>query len=135
VFTNALLVAQIVAAKPQLTCHTLGGRVRTTTLAEVGAAARRGLSDLHFDIAFMGTNAISFTRGLSTPDPEEAAIKRAMIASSERVVILTDHTKFAQTSLVRFAELSDIDLVIAGTETEMSHRAALTECGLEARFA
>lgn len=135
IFTNSLLVAQTVAARPLLTCHTLGGRVRSTTLAEVGPVAQRCLDDLHFDIAFVGTNAISFTWGLSTPDPDEAAIKRGMIISSERVVLLTDHTKFAQTSLVKYANLNEIDLIITGTEVEESHRTALSEAGIEMRLA
>lgn len=56
-------------------------------------------------------------------------------------MLLTYRSKFAQTSLVRCAELSEIDLVIAGAETETetetgaSHRAALAACGLEASFA
>lgn len=135
VFTNSLIVAQAIAGRPPLVCHTLGGRVRSSTMAEVGATAHRSLQDLHFDLAFVGTNAVSVRRGLSTPDPDEASIKRDMITNSERVVLLTDHTKFAQNSLVRYADLAEIDLVITGVELEESYRTALADAGVETELA
>jgi len=137
VFTNALTVARILAGKPLISCHTLGGRVRPKTLAEVGAWTQRVLDDshFHFDVAFVGTNAISFDRGLCTPDPEEAAIKRGMIVNSERVVLLADHTKFGQNSLVKYADLAQINLVITGVEIEDEHLMALTDAGVETELA
>jgi len=133
VFTNALTVARILVGKPFLSCHTLGGRVRPKTLAEVGSWTERLLDDSHFrfDVAFVGTNAISFSRGLCTPDPEEAAIKRGMIVNSERVVLLADHTKFGQNSLIKYADLAEIDLVITGVEIEEEHQMALTDAGVQ----
>jgi DeoR family fructose operon transcriptional repressor len=137
VFTNALTVAGIVAGKPLLSCHTLGGRVRGSTLAEVGSWTQRALENFHFhfDVAFIGTNAISFSRGLCTPDPEEAAVKRGMIVNSERVVLLADHTKFAQNSFVKYADLAEIDLIITGIEIEDKHRVALADAGVETQLA
>lgn len=135
VFTNALTVAGVLAGKTLLSCHTLGGRVRPKSLAEVGSRAERVLEDYHFDVAFVGTNAASFSRGLSTPDPEEAAIKRGIIVNSERVVLLVDHTKFARNSLVKYADLAEIDLVVTGVETEDAHRRALTDAGVGTELA
>jgi DeoR family fructose operon transcriptional repressor len=135
VFTNALTVAGVLAGKTLLSCHTLGGRVRPNSLAEVGSRAERVLEDYHFDVAFVGTNAASFSRGLSTPDPEEAAIKRGIIVNSERVVLLADHTKFARNSLVKYADLAEIDLIITGIEIEDEYRAALADAGVETELA
>ena len=114
-----------------LNCHTLGGRVRPNSLGEVGPLAQRVFADYRFDVAFVGTNAASFGRGLCTPDPEEATIKRLIITSSDRVVLLADHTKFGRDSLVKYATLADVDLVVTGTELEADKRAALAEAGVE----
>lgn len=135
VFTNALTVAGALARNHFENCHTVGGRVRPNSLAEVGSLAQRVFDEYRFDVAFVGTNAASFTRGLCTPDPEEAAIKRAIIASSERVVLLADHTKFGHDSLVKYAELGDVDVVITGTELADVHRTALAEAGVEVDLA
>ncbi|HZK04566.1 MAG TPA: DeoR/GlpR family DNA-binding transcription regulator [Actinomycetaceae bacterium] len=134
VFTNSLIIASIAASKPSIICHTLGGRIRPTTMAEVGATARRSLESLHFDIAFVGTNAVSPKRGLYTPDPDEAAVKQDMIANSERVILLADHRKFGQHSLVRYADLSEIDVVITGAELHEDFRHELAAAGVEMEY-
>ena len=51
------------------------------------------LADTYVDVAFLGTNGVSAERGLTTPDPAEAAVKRAMIAASRRSVVLADRSK------------------------------------------
>lgn len=135
VFTNALTVAGTLAAKDFLDCHTVGGRVRPSSLAEVGSLAQRVFDDFRFDVAFVGTNAASFSRGLCTPDPEEAVIKRAMIVSSTRVVLLADHTKFGRDSLVKYADLDEIDLVLTGVEIEDEQAAALADAGVATELA
>jgi DeoR family fructose operon transcriptional repressor len=54
-------------------------------------------------------------RGLTTPDPAEAAVKRAMIASARRAVVLADHTKIGNDYFARFGDLADIDTYITDT--------------------
>ncbi len=49
---------------------------------------------------------------MTTPDPAEAAVKRAMINASRRVVLLADHTKVGNDYLARFGSMSDLDLLI-----------------------
>ena len=76
----------------------LGGRVRGKTLATVDDWALRPLADLYVDVAFLGTNGCSVERGLTTPDPAEAGVKRAMIPAARRRVVLADHTRSATTT-------------------------------------
>ncbi|MFV0426741.1 MAG: DeoR/GlpR family DNA-binding transcription regulator [Beutenbergiaceae bacterium] len=134
VYTNALAIALAVAPLTHISVATFGGRVRPSTTAEVGSYALLAVRQMHFDVAFVGANAISADHGLSTPDPDEAAIKSEMIANSERVILLVDHSKFAQRSLVRYAEIADLDLIITGSELEPVHRQALAQAGVEVQY-
>lgn len=70
----------------------------------------------------MAANGCSVAKGLTTPDPAEAAIKRAMVDAAQRCVLLADHTKFANTYLARFASVQEIDVVISdmGLDTEVA---------------
>ena len=61
---------------------------------------------------FLGTNGCSVERGLTTPDPAEAAVKRAMIAAARKTVLLADHTKIGNDYLARFGTLDDLDVLI-----------------------
>jgi DeoR family fructose operon transcriptional repressor len=76
---------------------------------------------MYVDVAFLGTNGLSVERGLTTPDPAEAAVKRAMINSARRAVVLADHTKIGNDYLARFGTLADIDLLItdAGLDDDL----------------
>jgi DeoR family fructose operon transcriptional repressor len=112
VLTNSLPIAMSLSVRPSITVLMLGGRVRGRTQAAVDAWALQALADSYVDVAFIGTNGISPERGLTTPDTTESAVKRAMIQSARRTVVLADHTKIGQDHLSRFAALDEIDTLI-----------------------
>src|SRR6476660_27194 len=89
VVTHAVPVAARLAGNPQIELHLLPGRVRTTTQAAVGADTVAALANLRADVVFLGTNGITADHGLTTPDWDEAATKRAMVAAARQVVVLT----------------------------------------------
>ncbi len=126
VYTNTLPLALSLLTRPLLTVFTLGGRVRTTTLAEVDDWAARALAEINVDVAFLGANGISVHRGLTTPDPAEAAVKRRMLACAQRRILLADHSKVGVVSGVQYGHLHDIDLLITDTDLpdEQRHRTA-----------
>ncbi|HXF36796.1 MAG TPA: DeoR/GlpR family DNA-binding transcription regulator [Actinomycetota bacterium] len=131
VFTNAMPVGLELAAHQALQLTVIGGRVRGRTLAHVDDWALRALSDLRVDVAFIGTNGLTVERGLSTPDPSEAAVKREMVRAAQQVVVLADRTKVGVDSTVRFAPIEDVDVLVTDRGLDPRHRAALEEAGVE----
>ncbi len=131
VVTNALPIALSLLGFPLVSVHTVGGRVRPTTMAEVDHWALRALAEVRVDVAFLGTNACSVKHGLSTPDDSEAAVKRAMIAAAERRVLLADHTKFTRSSVFTYADLSDIDVLVTDEGLPTDVRRDIGQCGVE----
>ncbi|HLU74805.1 MAG TPA: DeoR/GlpR family DNA-binding transcription regulator [Nonomuraea sp.] len=129
VVVNSPPLATALAARSNLNVIMIGGRVRGRTLATVDDWALQPLAHLHVDVAFMATNGCSVEKGLTTPDPAEAAIKRAMVRAAERSVLLADHTKFTNTYLASFAELSEIDVVITDTGLDDALAAELSAAG------
>ena len=116
---------------PSVSLQLLGGRVRGLTQAAVGEQALRVLDTLRVDIAFIGTNGISVGHGLSTPDSDEAAVKRAMVASANYVVVVADSSKVGREDFVSFAPISSVDALITDTEISDADRAELAEQGVE----
>lgn len=131
VVTNSVPIAARLATMPAINLHLLGGRVRGLTQAAVGEPVLRTLDTLRVDIAFMGTNGISVKHGLSTPDSDEAAVKRAMVVSASYVVVVADSSKIGHEDFVSFAPLDKVDAVITDDEISDADRAALTEHGVE----
>ena len=116
IITNSVLTAASLAAAGQTRVRILGGQLRGLTQAAVGPEAVEALSTLRVDVAVLGANGLSAAHGLSTPDPDEATVKRAMVRSARQVVALVDSTKIGQEHLVSFASLDDIDLLVTDVE-------------------
>ena len=79
----------------------------------------------------MGANGVSLGHGFSTPDVDEAAVKRAMIAAARQVVALVDSSKLGAETLHSFARLEDVDVLITDAGLPAEARAKLSESGLE----
>jgi DeoR family transcriptional regulator, fructose operon transcriptional repressor len=131
VVTNSVPIAARLAATNSVTLQLLGGRVRGVTQAAVGDQTLRVLDSIRVDIAFIGTNAISVRHGLSTPDSEEAAVKRAMVRAANYVVVAADSSKVGREDFVSFAPISSVDTLITDAELDDADRQALVAQGVE----
>ncbi|MET1089019.1 MAG: DeoR/GlpR family DNA-binding transcription regulator [Arthrobacter sp.] len=131
VITHAVPIAARLASTPGIALQLLGGRVRGLTQAAVGQATVEAANRMRPDIAFIGTNGIHADFGLSTPDPEEAAVKAAFVHSARRIVVLADSSKLDAETLVQFASLKDLDTLITDSEPSAELTAALTEAGVD----
>ncbi|MCM3514139.1 MULTISPECIES: DeoR/GlpR family DNA-binding transcription regulator [Nocardioides] len=131
VLTHSVPIAARLATVPHIELHLLPGRVRTTTQAAVGADTVAALELVRADVAFVGTNGITVGHGLSTPDHDEAATKRAMVAAARQVVVLADAAKVGQEALVRFASLEDVDLLVTDDAIDPEHAVGLKDHDVE----
>lgn len=129
--TNSVPIAARLAAMGSVSLQLLGGRVRGLTQAAVGDHAVRTLESLRVDVAFIGANGISVRHGLSTPDPDEAAVKRAMVECANFVVVVADSSKIGHEDFVRFAPVERVDVLVTDAEITDRDRAGLAECGVE----
>lgn len=129
--TNSVPIAARLAGIESVSLQLLGGRVRGLTQAAVGDQAISALGSLRVDIAFIGANGISVRHGLSTPDPDEAAVKRAMVGCANFVVVLADSSKIGQEEFVSFAGLDQVDVLVTDSEISAEDLAQLSDAGVE----
>ena len=69
--------------------------------------------------------------GLTTPDTDEAATKRAIIACARRTVVLADSTKLGVETAVRFVTLDGVDVLVTDNGIDSADRRALEQAGIE----
>ena len=131
IVTNSVPIAARLASLTSVSLQLLGGQVRGLTQATVGERAVGMLESLRVDIAFIGTNGISVRHGLSTPDPGEAAVKRAMVACANFVVVVADSSKIGREEFVSFAPIDRVDVLVTDSEITPEDRAELTEHGVD----
>ncbi|RKR74388.1 DeoR/GlpR family DNA-binding transcription regulator [Frondihabitans australicus] len=120
ILTSSLPVAARLSERPNVQLLLLGGRVRGNTLGTVDHWAADMLRQFVVDLAFVGANGVSETDGLTTPDPAVAMVKSAAVATSKRRIFVGASHKFGTSTFVRFAALTDFDVMITGTELSAS---------------
>lgn len=131
VVTHSLTLAHTLATVPNASLTLIGGRVRGLTAAAVGADTVRAIEGMRPDVAFLGTNGVSAGFGLSTPDPEEAAVKRAIVRAARRVVVVADAEKLDRELLVGFAPLTAVDVLVTDAAPGSELATALADAGVE----
>ncbi len=118
IITNSPTHIQSLAKYPQIELIFLGGRLRKSTSSCVGTWAIEALSRINADLVILGTNGISISKGLTTPDQSESDVKKAMLRAGARKILLADSSKFNQVHFSTFAQIAQIDLIISDTALE-----------------
>jgi DeoR family transcriptional regulator, fructose operon transcriptional repressor len=131
VVTHALPVAMLLANRPNITLHVLGGTVRGRTEATVGEWTLQAIADIYADVTFLGINGITVGQGLTTPDLAEAHVKRALVRSARRVVVLADHTKIGRADFVRVAPIDSVDTLITDSDVDRELVEEIMTAGVE----
>ena len=114
VVTPSIPVVNVFQNHPRVSTFLLGGAVRSRSMATTGDWASRMLAELVIDVAFLGTNGFTLSHGLTCPDVQVAAVKRAAIAAARRSVLIADSARFGTDSFVSFGSITDVDTVITG---------------------
>ena len=129
VFTNSLRVAgRLGQSRPNV--YVPGGHVGGTEPAIYGAQAIELLRKLNYDIAFLGAAGF-LDDGFYDYSPEDSEIKRVLIECANKVVMLLDSSKFGRLSVVKFSNLSDIDMLITDICPPNNLKKALSDAGVE----
>ncbi|EOH98385.1 DeoR family transcriptional regulator [Enterococcus moraviensis ATCC BAA-383] len=97
----------------------LGGLLKLSTKAIVGSTGMEQLSHFRFNKVFMGMNGVHLEFGLTTPDPEEAALKRLAITQAEEAYVLIDQTKLNKVTFTKVTELEDVIILTDECSTEL----------------
>ncbi len=129
--THAIPAAAKLITMPSVALHVLGGQVDGATAAAMGPSTIDALAGLRTDVCFLATSAASTAHGLSTPDPDEAAVKRALVRSARRVVAVFDSSKFSLDHVFSFASYDDLDVVVTDTDASDDDVSALRAHGVE----
>jgi DeoR/GlpR family transcriptional regulator of sugar metabolism len=113
VLTASLDVAVLFAEQPQVALRLAGGAWSSDTRSFGGDAALAELQRWRADWAFLGACAVHPRLGLSASDPDDALLKRAMLAGAAQRVLLADASKFDRVQPHAVAGLDQLDLAIS----------------------
>jgi len=130
-----LRVAEILSASLATKVMVPGGFIRPNELSFTGPAAEQTLGDHRFDTYVMTVSGVSDSAGLTEWTVEDAAVKRAALASSATCVVACDSSKFGQTAFARIAPISAVDTIVTDADLTTNQRRALAATGTTLRLA
>ena len=114
VVTNGIVHAKKLLEKGIRT-FILGGEIKAVTEAIVGNSAVDDLKKYNFSKGFFGTNGVSNKNGYTTPDINEAMVKREAVKRCTEAYILADESKLDEVSFITFADISDCMLITSSS--------------------
>jgi DeoR/GlpR family transcriptional regulator of sugar metabolism len=112
----------------------LGGMIRNKSLALLGRETLWMLDRYRADKAFLGSSGFTIEKGHTTPNPDDAQIKEAIMRVSLEKYVLVDSSKFGDQCLTRFANLRDVDLTITDSHLPKAKVKALEASGATFRI-
>ncbi|WP_017935022.1 DeoR/GlpR family DNA-binding transcription regulator [Nocardioides sp. Iso805N] len=113
VITSGLSIALLLEpAIPRLQVVVTGGTLRPLQHSLVAPLADGVLPRLRADLALIGCNGVDARAGITNINLPEAEVKRAMIASASRTVVLADGSKIGRVHLGQVAEIANVDVLL-----------------------
>ncbi|MFC9775763.1 DeoR/GlpR family DNA-binding transcription regulator [Paenibacillus chitinolyticus] len=131
VLTNSIQVAVELSSKEKIQVVSTGGRLLPQSLSYAGPLAERSLDTYHVDKAFLSCKGVHTARGISESSELQALVKAKMVAISDEVFLLADHSKFGQQSFAHVASWERIGHVITDSSTSADSLEALREKGVK----
>jgi len=131
VMTNGMNVANALLEAEGVELLMTGGHLRRQSLSFYGDQADQSLQNYHFDTLFLGVDAIDLERGVSTHNEDEARLNRRMCEVAERVIVVTDSSKFNRSSLHKIIDTQRIHMVITDTGIPEESLSGLRRVGIE----
>ena len=112
VITSALQVADELIRHPDVDVLQLGGLIRKSSSSVVGSYAEDILKDFYCTKLYLGVDGIDFEFGITTSNSMEAQLNRRMMSVAQKVIVLSDHTKFGKRGFSKICSLDEIDEII-----------------------
>ncbi|MEU4163226.1 DeoR/GlpR family DNA-binding transcription regulator [Actinoplanes sp. NPDC026670] len=98
IVTHSPTVAAALVTHPSVDVYVLGGRLFKHSAVTCGAAAAEAAQGVTADLFLLGVTGVHHEAGLTTGDPDEAAMKRALAARAADTYVLASTEKIGAAS-------------------------------------
>jgi len=112
VITNSLPIVSELINFDNIKLILIGGEILNERKATYGRSAELSISNYHADKAFIGTDGLSLSKGLTSFDEKESLITLKMAENADEVFLLCDSTKIEKESLVKVVPISIITHIL-----------------------
>jgi DeoR family fructose operon transcriptional repressor len=125
------MVAQQLSNQQEIELVLTGGILRHPTLSMVGPIAERTIESVRVDKTFLAINGVDPMSGLTTPNIGEAEMKRKMMQSAGKTILLFDHSKYGKRTFAKVADFTEVDCCVTDYQLSETATASFKMAGIE----
>lgn len=118
VVTHSPTIAAALVDHPTAEVYVLGGRLFKHSAVTCGAAAAEAAHTVQADVFLLGVTGVHHTAGLTTGDPDEAAMKRTLASRAADTYVLASTEKIGTASPFTVLPLTDVSGIITDAPTD-----------------
>lgn len=112
VITSSVKVSLALCYNTNIEIIQLGGIIRKNSVSVIGHYAENILGSLSCNKLFLGVDGIDLDYGLTTSDMNEARINQQMIDAAQKIIVLTDSSKFGKRGFCKICDINKIHHII-----------------------
>ena len=131
VITSSVKVSLSLCYNSHIEIVQLGGSIRKNSVSVVGHFAESILNSVSCNILFLGVDGIDLNYGLTTSNMSEAYINQQMINVADKVVVLTDSSKFGKRGFSKICDFDKIHHVITDSKAPAHMVEMIKDLGIE----
>lgn len=114
IFTNSLINFNIL--HPHCKVILTGGQYRNERRDFAGFICEKLVRNLQFNSCFLGADAIDLNEGIMASDIDTARFDELITTRSDRPIILADSSKFSRRSLISYAPVNKVSMIITDSK-------------------
>jgi len=111
-FTGSIPAAYEYAQHPNIEVIFIGDKIAKKSQIAVGGEAISKIKHIKADLCFLGANAIDLEHGITDNDWDIVQMKKAMIESASRTVVMSISEKLHSYQRIKVCGMDEIDILI-----------------------
>lgn len=131
IITNSTFISRYVRDMNNLKIILIGGDYQHESEVLVGPLTRLCLKEFHVDKVFIGVDGFSPNTGFTCINLMRAEVARAMADRANKVIIVTDSSKFDKVGVARQFKSDEVDIVVTDKDLPEKHLQVLKSFGIE----
>ncbi len=130
VITDSLPINRLLMNETGMEIFLLGGKISRTNQHAYGELAEENLKKFRARLSILGIMGVHPEQGFTEAERPAANIKKGMLESSQKSIVIADSTKFSTVSLVPVAGFKEVDVLITDSGADEEILADIEESGV-----
>jgi DeoR/GlpR family transcriptional regulator of sugar metabolism len=135
IVTHSPTIAAALVEHPSVDVYVIGGRLFKHSAVTCGAAAAEYATGVNADVFLLGVTGVHAEAGLTTGDPDEAAMKRALAQRAADTFVLASSEKIGAVSDFVVLPFKEITGIVTDTDPGDGTLRALSRLGVPLFYA